>query len=241
MWCPEGYVSLEEIISQLRWDIDHLPLATGKPLELRANETVPDNLEPDELEVEAFIKWACAALFRYFEKDIRICLETGNLVRINPSVLLNIRSGWLAMAPVITAFPAGYGERLAINEWEFPFLDLEWGTLRANASIAPMAKFAGASLCIREDQLAIALPRLTDWLLEEAPKLGSSLTTEEPTWSSNDLADRILAAFSSGSITTRTEAKKMFGKGLPTASWNAVWAQVTRINPALSRPGPRRS
>lgn len=241
MWCPEGYISFEEIISQLRWDIDRLPLAHGKPLELRPDETIPDNLEPDDRETEAFIKWAFAALFRLFEKDVRICLPTGNLVRMNPSVLLSIRSGWFAMAPVISTFPAGYADRIKIAEWEFPFVDLEWGTLKADASIAPMAKFAGASLCIREDRLTIALPRLTEWLIDEAPKLGSPLTTEEPKWRSHDLVERILAAFSSGLVKTKTEAKKMFGKDLPTASWLAVWEQVTQKRPALSRPGPRRA
>lgn len=241
MWCPEGYVTFEEIISQLRWDIDELPLAKGKPLELRIGDRIPDNLEPDEREVEAFIKWAFAALFRLFERDVRICLPTGSLVRMNPSVLLNIRSGWFAMAPVISAFPIGYDERVAIAKWEFPFVDLEWGTLKADATIAPMLKFAGASLCISEDRLTIALPRLTEWLLQEAPKLGSPLTTEKPLWSSNDLVDRILAAFASGTVMKKVEAKKMFGKDLPTASWDAVWRDVTAINPALSRPGPRRS
>lgn len=241
MWCPEGYVTFEEIISQLRWDLDQMPLAQGKPLELRAGEMIPDNLEPDEREVEAFIKWSFAALFRLFEKDVRICLPTGNLVRMSPSVLLSVRSGWFAMAPVISAFPARYDDRLAIADWDFPFVDLEWGTLKADAAIAPMAKFAGASLCVSEERLAIALPRITEWLLEEAPKLGSPLSTEEPTWSSSDLVNRIVAAFSSGTVTKKVEAKNMFGKDLPTASWNAVWEQVTQINPALSKPGPRRT
>lgn len=240
MWCPEGYITFEEIISQLRWDIDQLPLANDKPLELRTGEMIPDNLEPDEREVDAFIKWAFAALFRKFAADIRICLQTGSLVRMNPSVLLSVRSGWLGIAPVISAFPAEYKERLAIADWEFPFVDLEWGTLKADASIAPMAKFSGASLCIAEDRLAIAVPRLTEWLLEEAPKLDGLLTKAKSAWSSNDLVDRILAAFSSGTVTTKVHAKMMFGKGLSNASWVAVWKDVTTINTALSKPGPRR-
>lgn len=241
MWCPEGYLTFEEIISQLRWDVDQLPLAQGKPLVVPPGEMIPDNLEPDDYEVEAFIKWAFAALFRLFESDVRICLPTGSLVRMNPSVLLNVRSGWFAMVPIISAFPAGYVERLAIAEWEFPFVDLEWGTLKADASIAPMASFEGASLCLSEERLAIALPHLTEWLLQEAPKLGSPLTNGKSAWSSNDVVDRILDAFSSGLVKDRTEAKKMFGKDLPNASWVAIWKQVTQINPALSRPGPRRS
>jgi hypothetical protein len=80
MWCPEGYVTLNEIISQLFWDIDQLPLAQGKYLDFQSDEITINYPETDGEEMDAFIKWACAILFRLFSEDFRVCTFSGTLV-----------------------------------------------------------------------------------------------------------------------------------------------------------------
>lgn len=240
MWCPEGYITLEEIISQLLWDIDQLPLAQGKPLVLQRGQHIPDNLDPDKDEADAFIKWSCAAIFRLFGKDIRICTTSGTLVRVNPSVLLVVRAGWLGLSPTIAEFPTEYDERLEIAEWEIPCVDLNWGTVQASADFAPLGQIAGSSICIKEGVLPVQMSGLTEWLLQKAPKLGSPylFSTEERKGAKTE-AELIVQAVLSGKVRTKNEAQKMFGQGLKAEAWTALWKMAVTIDDRLSRPGPR--
>ena len=241
MWCPEGYITLGEIISQLIWDIDQFPIAEGKPLVLQQGQPLPDNLEPDEGEVDAFIKWCCATLFRLFENDFRVCLPTGALVRVIPSVLLRVQSGWLEMPPTITKFPNNYEDRLEIAKWEVPVVDLEWGTVRENPQFPSLNPIVGAPLCLGEAVLPVVVPKLTTWLLEKSEELGAPYKSKDKQkWVAQEVADQIVQAYLSGKVRDRNEAQKLFGTGLNTDAWKALWKMATNLDSRLSRPGRRR-
>ena len=240
MWCPEGYITLEEIISQLLWDMDQLPLAKGKPLVLQRDQHIPDNLDPDKDEADAFIKWSCAAIFRLFGKDIRICTTSGTLVRVNPSVLLVVRTGWLGAPPIIAGFPTEYDERLEIAKWEIPCVDLNWGTVQPSADFVPLSQIAGSSICIKEGVLPVQMSGLTEWLLEKAPTLGSPYhSSEGERWGSKTEAEQIVQAYLSGKVRTKSDAQKMFGQDLKPDAWSALWKMAVAIDDRLSKPGPR--
>lgn len=237
MWCPEGYVTFNQIYGQILWDSDLVPMATNRPSPTATGQPVIDTGMPDQAEIRAFMNWMSAGFFRIFEEDVRVCLTSGNLVRLDASLAIGLQPNPLDFTFNFGPFPSDYSLRVKLSDWEFTFVDLHYGCIRCPDLDSTISRLAGLPICIKEAHLPVTIEKLPGWLWNEIPNLDKR---EAPAaWSSREDAVAIVQAFDHGRIRTKPEAKRMFGRDLPHSAWEALWDQAVAIKPSLSRPGRR--
>jgi len=236
MWCPDDCVCLAEITTQFLWDTDDVPIASEKALEFDGDWQTIDGLEAD-----AFVVWLTWGFLRHFRDNVRVCLPSGNLVRVTPPLhrgnLIDPLDKTFLGSSISSVFPSSYSERIKLSQWEFSLIDLHLGTILDRGLDEELRSLNGFPICIREKDLPTSLDRLTEWLMDAIPKW-TPPTSLEP-WSSRSEASAIVAAYHQGRISSKLEAKKLFGKGLPTLAWKALWKEATALDPRLSKPGRR--
>lgn len=240
MWCPEGYITLEEIVGQFMWDSDLIPAAENQPFK----SNIESDNSPDYSSVDGFIIWLMYGTFRVFEKDIRACLASGSIVRLAPQVLA-LEGLYGADAPNIGSFPFGgfpeaKEERLKVGAMHFRYINHLDGTIFLNVheKRPELGPVAGASICIEDARLPVRLENLTEWLIkrlsEESPKSNLSESNALAT-----IPEKIVLAFESRKVITKADAKRMFGRSMKTEQWLAIWREAVALKPSLARPGPR--
>ena len=237
MWCPEGYVTFSQILGQILWDSDLMPTATNRPSPTVTERLVIDTGMPDQAELTAFKNWMSIGFFRIFEEDVRVCLTSGNVVRLDTSLATGLRRDPLDFSYDVGPFPSDYSLRVKLSNWEFIFVDLHYGCIRCPDADSTISRLDGLPVCIKEAHLPVTLEKLPAWLWTEIPKLDARESSVA--WSSREGASAIVQAFNSGKIRTKPEAKRMFGRDLPHTAWEALWDEAVAIKPSLSRPGRR--
>lgn len=240
MWCPEGYITMDEILSQISWDSDLIESAVDKPVDPKKDKY--EQTFKDNIEYAAYINWMVAALFYVSGKDFRLCLASGAIVRFRPYILAWMASDTKLASGISGGFPEKYEDRKLWSQIEFEALHSEKCTIRRDlpSDFDSSVPIGGSSLCIREVDLPVSLEELAAWLLHEAPRLAKGTSTTKENEGRKELAQRIVDAFHSGKVRTKPEAKRVFGQGMKHEEWNAYWSEATNIMPSLSRPGPRR-
>lgn len=237
MWCPEGYLTFSQVFGQILWDSDLMPIATNRPLPAGTEQLVIDTGMPDQAEIRAFTNWMSAGFFRKFDQDIRVCLISGNLVRLDVSLAAGLRRDPFDFNSDFGPFPSDYSLRVELSKWEFTYVDLHYGCICCPDSDSTLSRLDGLPICIKEAHLPVTIEKLPTWLWNEIPKLDRREV--QAAWSSRDDAASIVQAFNSGRIRTKPEAKRMFGRDLPHTAWQALWDEAVAIKPSLSRPGRR--
>lgn len=245
MWCPEGYVTLNEIISQFLWDSDQIEPAPDAPPGFRTNAQ-----GPREEEVNGWMNWLIVAFIYVCGDDVRACLPSGSIVRLTPEAFSwdgGYEYWWGEVGgPAYdrSIFPDIYGARVWLSGIEFFHINIGDGTIKNGDSddFRGYVPITGAALCISEANLPVRLEDLTGWIIEEVKKVQFPQdigTARQHT--SRTIPDEIVHAFKTNKVRTKPEAKRMFGRGIKHEAWQALWREACEIMPALSRPGPRAS
>lgn len=235
MWCPEGYTTVYEISVFL----------TDEAFDWADDLPLPDEQKADA--AWAYRKWYLMQLFRCFGDDIRACLPSGANVHLTRSAF-----GWTypndddfddALSKVRVVCPQDPKMLERINARRFLYLDEHWLLLLREGedtiAVSPFYPIGGASLCIHSALLPPAEQTITEWLHAHAQHQEETADGDASSISYRDLPSMIVEAYSKGHVSRRDEARRMFGRHMKTDAWRAVWAEAVRLNPAMSRPGPR--
>lgn len=238
MWCPEGYVTLNEILAQFAWDCDLVPTGQGRPGDYEMDgETLPAFL--NGIEHIAYRNWLFAVFLKNFERHIRVCLTSGSLVRLAPRAFWFLSPTDLSDLHFLDGFPEDYQKRQKLSQWIYFHVDLESGTIKDKKG-GSLHQLSGLPLCVPDNALPVPLDGLTEWLLEEGRRKAiTHKSRKPPSWSSAETAQLIVEAFRKRRFTNRAEAKHLFAKDMPIVAWKALWKEAAAIEPSLSRPGPK--
>lgn len=252
MWCPDGYLTIDELMQVMDFDTyDLLVGATNRPKpqdpedELLAHD---GTLWPDGQELEAYHNWLLVSLIEACRENIRACLGSGNLIRLGSFSFawsVSHKHGMMS-GPALDAifsrwrggpFPDDYFLRLDLAGMEFMHLERSGLALRISTSKELVAPIAGAPLCIKETDLPAPPERLRLWLVENAWSGAASDTQEDPVAAPS--GEAIVKAFKEGGFRTKGEAHRMFGQDMKHLAWLALWKEAVGIEPSLAKPGPR--
>lgn len=242
MWCPEGYVTLNSILTQLVWDSDLMEASIDR--DWNADDENELSNRAYIIEGRAFVKWLHSALFDLLAEEFRVCLASGLTVKLDPEAY-----SWrdsLEFSEYLRAerhrFPKKYQERVMLAKREFAVIDISTGCISADLEQdgRRLEPIMGMPLCIREASIPVKIENLTKWLIDEMERRASA---EEHEWKRAVLpeggAGAIVQAFRSGKVKTKSDAKRMFARDMKHEAWLALWREVVSIAPELSRPGPR--
>lgn len=244
MWCPEGYITLREIIFQFYWDCEISPA-----MRLERNLDLQELVLSMSEDRRAWVNWLLLAFFREFSHELRACLPSGAIVRLTPLALSWAEDGnyWSPEEHSIemdrASFPELYEARVWLAGVEFRYIDLRTGCIKnfggdCKDEISLISK---SPICIREADLPVDVEKLSEWLIDDVRNYWTNLPVgKKPDYRSGNVAQEIVSALQAERILTKGEARRMFGRDLKTDAWNALWGEVTEIYPYASRPGPRR-
>lgn len=244
MWCPEGYLTVGELLDTMCHELfDFLSTAD--------NRAPPEPWEypdqsfdfPSEREVKAYYNWLIASFFSAFRKDIRACVNGGNLIRLNDSMLhwtVAHKHGMRSLAALDAVlepwaggpFPDDYFLRMDLADMQFPYLEVNELTVAVSSTNKLVSPISGSPLCIAEAVLPTQPDRLRPWLAENA-------WNDPPASHTVPTAAAIVDAFKAGRTKTKRDAYNLFGKGMKTAAWFALWREAAQLEPLLAKPGPR--
>lgn len=171
MWCPEGYITLEEIINGFYLDTDRIASATDRP-DLNSDlESPAIDVGIDSVEQKAFINWLSSRLFRIFHHDFRVCTSTGVPLRLSYRAFEGrIGRFGLGSVEVRSDFPGDYETRSRIAGWTFFAIDLWNGAIRRDldTTYSDFAPLSGLPVCIKVSDLPVPALDLGLWLMEHA-------------------------------------------------------------------------
>ncbi|MDQ2065081.1 hypothetical protein Q9295_01745 [Xinfangfangia sp. CPCC 101601] len=250
MWCPEGYLTLDEIMQVMDFDTydilvgaDNRPKPEDPDDELLAHD---GTLWPDSYELEAYHNWLIAALIEACRHDMRVCLGSGNLIRLSDfsfawsvSHKHGLSSGAAFDAAFLSRwrggpFPDDYFLRRDLADMQFMHLERSGLAVRTSTTLEAVAPIAGSPLCIKETDLPAPLLAMRVWLVENAWEGRIQGAVEKaPTGAA------IVAAFREGLFKNKGEAHRMFGQDMKHLAWLALWKEAAAIEPTLAKPGPR--
>jgi hypothetical protein len=241
MYCPEGYVLLSEIHRTFLWQADDVVghCTAGRP-EHEDRLSLDDGVL-SEAEFAGFSTWVMRRFFVHFEDRVRACLPSGHLVRLRHGTFQvgfpTDESEADDLLNLDEAFPDTYDLRVRLGDYTFPFVDLKAGTLTDRCKSHGAHVLTGCPLCIAETELKPAVERLAAWLVAQpAPRFDEG---DSRPGRHDGLAESIVDAARSGRVKNKAEAQALFGKGMKTEAWLAVWRSAVRLHPALSRSGRR--
>ncbi|NDW46551.1 hypothetical protein [Ruegeria sp. PrR005] len=247
MWCPESYVTLSEIVHLFNLDLDYLFLPADDHPHYELEESFhPTSLDP--IERKAARNWLISGFFEVFGSDIRACLPSGAIVKVDGSFLRYSDPDWMVDYENPTdknkpgfdkldlfsdsTFPRKYFYRQYLAERKFDHL------VEAKMLLGSSNPIAGAALCIKESNTRVAnLDQLADWLIAKIEAQPGERRDRFD--AAEEVVQLIVEAFQSGKVRTKAEAKKMFAHDMKHEAWLALWREACEIMPELSRPGPR--
>lgn len=197
---------------------------------------------PDD-EIEAYSNWLMKSFLELYHQNIRVVLPSGTLMRLSHSFFDYSDQ----LDPIdynyYFSFPRKRQERLEIVTFSGSFLHFESMTVFAPVTEGPLwavslRSLHGLPLCISETFLPIDKSSLAKIICEKqlARATGSF---NDASAKQVSLSLRILEALDSRQIINREAARARFGRGLKTEEWLAVWREVARVRPDVSKPGPK--
>lgn len=238
MWCPEEYVPLSVI---------------GDVFMHEGFDWVYDNLSNriDDGDIAdagwAYRRWYLTMFFSVFREDIRACVSSGAVVRLDSSVFMwtypndDNFDDELSMAGY--EFPNKIELIKRIFERRFCFIDEEYLTLlrkdQPSIAVSPFYPLEGAALCIHRTILPASEERLSDWVNRALKVMDEKIEADLEDGHPKGIAEKIVEAYRTGAVKRKDDAKRLFGRGMKTDVWKAVWKEAVAINPRLSRSGPR--
>lgn len=239
MWCPDGYITIGSIYSQFCWDEDLISTALDKRSHISDGSALYSEL--DFVERDAFSTWMIVGFLDIFRSDVRACLFSGEIVNFEKFALSSSMpqiDGRIAIENFpYCKFPDKYAERKSIADIVFHIIEPKYGLIKTDCEFNGLGPLHGASLCIKDECIPVKIEDLPKWLLEQL-ETRSELEIVEKFDAS--ISEKIVTAFESGKVETKTEAKRIFGRDMKTEVWRSHWLQAVAIKPSLARPGPRR-
>lgn len=233
MWCPEGYITLEEISSQILWDSDII-----KP-----SEDHPDREENslDQIETKAFLNWMMAVFLHHFGEKVRVSLVSGSVATLHPSAFFWFGDVRLYKFNGYDKFPETYADRKAWSQVEFSFIDVGLGFLldKLPHSKKSVQSLAGLPLCVKSSDLPVFIDQLPTYIFSLANNSTSGDRKGKRNRLKGELSNRICEAFEEGRFKTKSEAKRLLAPDMKFLEWHAHWREASARLPQLSTPGRR--
>jgi len=184
-------------------------------------------------------------MFDVLGDDFRVCLPSGNLVRLAPPAFLYYEppGDMLDFNDYSGGFPDHYEARETISRRVFTYIDVDSGMLREEETEWHRAiPHLQGHLCIATDRIPVKMKDLPNWLSSEAKhryetRFQSAADYEEI----RGLPARIAEAYRTGRVKTKDEAAMIFRRDLKTEPWRQVLREAAEIEPMVSKPGVRKS
>lgn len=180
MWCPEGFVTLQEIYDVFILDSVEIDLASDRPPPASGGFWI-DTGTVSQDEMIGYLNWLMGSLLIIFQDDIRACLPTGAVIR------LDHRFTWFFDDDTqhfsLFCFPDDFAGRVKLKKREFLGVDKKRGWVIVDNFTKNLVNIftgqeespnfgpvLGAPLCIRESRLPTSLYLLSDWVTKEIVK-----------------------------------------------------------------------
>lgn len=172
MWCPEGYVTLREILDGFYREADSVGSSMDRPDLLTAPGEFAIDTGLDHIETNALVNWLLRGFFYYFGQHVKVCAPSGTILRISCDFWNGIEADDSAHLDIYEiGFPSSYAGRRAVSEWNFSFLEMRTGCIQSGVSeyFPFLSPLSGLPLCIQTSALPVDGQRLASWLLTNHP------------------------------------------------------------------------
>lgn len=262
MFCPEGYITLDETFHSIAFSVDETFFSPSPEIKISIANDDGFEYPPDKegaiygiakkgFELGSLLNWMTTGLLDCFSREFRATTHAGIPIKVSASFL-----GWhddgdtdgladfyqrngldnAAQYDFLYRFPDRLIEREFLSRRKFPHIDILGGWyLKHSPYRGVPTALDGCPLCIAENVLPCPPERLAAWLVTEMAKKENGDSTPFD----RKLPEKIVEAFQTGRISKKVDARALFGRGLKTSAWHATWKEAVKIEPKLSLPGPK--